>query len=128
MKPKKTPKQKPPVPSDLEEFQAAYGSEWEQIKRTPAFMSAMQVLNVRKLNYITALSDAQIEGNGKEILADLRGHLKHENDLFTLNDQKETVFPSEEDLVYVSPEEAEEHQKLAEKFAAQRKREHYGAV
>ena len=121
------PKPKPRVPSDLEEFQALYGSDWAQFVRGPAFIAAMQILNVRKLKSITTLSPEQIEKNGREILSDLVGHLKHEEDLFTLQDQKENKSPIEDEMVYLSPEEQMEQEALIAKFKEQRKRTHYAA-
>ena len=121
------PKPKPRVPSDLEEFQALYGSDWATFVRGPAFIAAMQILNVRKLKSITTLSPEQIEKNGREILSDLVGHLKHEEDLFTLQDQKENKSPIEDEMVYLSPEEQMEQEALIAKFKEQRKRTHYAA-
>src|SRR5437667_9728618 len=86
--------------SDLEEFQAAYGNDWIQIIQTPAFRSAMQLLNVQKMESITNLPNEQIEKNGREILADLRGHLQHENNLLILHEKRDTKFPWEETEEY----------------------------
>ncbi len=122
------PKPKPPVPSDLEEFQALYGAEWLNIVKHPAFIAAAQLLNIRKLKGITTLSDNQIEQNGREILSDLRGHLKHEDDLFSLHAQKDFKTPIEEDGRYISPEEAIEIDAQIEKFREQRKKQHYAAT
>ena len=124
----KKPKSKPPVPSDLEEFQALYGAEWLNIVRNPAFIAAAQLLNIRKLKSITNLSDDQIERNGREILSDLRGHLKHEDDLFTLQDQKDFKTPMEEESQYLSPEQAIELESQIEKFRQQNKKEYYSAT
>ncbi len=124
----KKPKPKPPIPSDLEEFQALYGSDWLNIVRNPAFIAAAQLLNIRKLKSITNLSDDQIERSGKEILADLRGHLKHEDDLFTLQDQKDIRTPIEEEMVYLSPEQQVEQEELLSKFRDQRRKQHYAAT
>src|SRR5437899_2238502 len=97
---------KPPqiTASDLEEFQAAYGNDWIQIIKTPAFRSAMQLLNVQKMESITNLPNEQIEKNGREILADLRGHLQHENNLLILHEKRDTKLPWEEQEEYFSPE------------------------
>src|SRR3954469_21160811 len=83
-------------PSDFEEFQRAYGDEWIRTIKSPAFRAAFQLLNVRKLDAITALSNEQIEKNGREILSDLRGHLQLENDIFGLHEAKDFKFPYEE--------------------------------
>ena len=124
----KKAKPKPPIPSDLEEFQALYGAEWLNIVRNPAFIAAAQLLNIRKLKSITTLSDQQIEQNGREILSDLRGHLKHEDDLFTLQDKKDFKTPIEEEGRYISPEEAIEIDAAIDKFREQRKKTHYAAT
>src|SRR5882724_6579863 len=68
----------------IEEFQKECGEEWSKIVHSKAFTAAMVLLSAEKTNAIVQLSDEHIEKNGREILADLRGHLKHENDLFTL--------------------------------------------
>lgn len=135
MKKKKEVKPKPqiskeiiPIPSDLEEFQGTYGGDWIQIVRSPAFIAATQLLNIRKLKSITNLSDDQIEKNGREILSDLRGHLQHEDDLFTLHDKREFKFPLEEETEYMSPEQAAEFQQQIEKFREQHKKTYYAAT
>lgn len=125
---KKVLKSKPPIPSDVEEFQAQYAGDWIQIIRSPAFIAAMQLLNIRKLKTLTNLSPMEIERNGRELLSNLVGQLQHEDDLFTLHSKREGELPAEEEMIYMSPEEAEEHQRLAAKFAEQRKREHHYAT
>jgi hypothetical protein len=126
VKKKKEPKAPVPIPSDLEEFQSQYGNEWLQITRHPAFIAGTQLLNIRKLKEITTLSDDQIERNGREILASLRGHLQHEDDLFTLHSKSEFKLPTDDQEEYLSPEEAAEHEALIERFREKRKRDHYG--
>ncbi len=123
---KKQPKPKTPIPTDLEEFQSQHGPDWLNIIRHPAFIAGMQFLNVRKLKEITNLPDEQIEKNGREILASLRGQLKHEDDLFTLHTQSEQVMPVEEQDFYVSPEEAAMLEAQVDKFRENRKKAHYG--
>ncbi len=124
----KKPKPKPPIPSDLEEFQALYGADWLNIVRNPAFIAAAQLLNIRKLKGITNLSPEQIKENGCEILANLVGHLKHEDDLFTMQDQKDVRAPIEEEMVYLSPEQQVEQEELLSKFRDQRRKQHYAAT
>ena len=114
------------IPSDLEEFQSQYGGDWLNITRSPAFIAGTQLLNIRKLKSITGLSDEQIEKNGREILADLRGHLKHEDDLFTLHSATEFSIPSEEQDEYMSPEQAAQMESLMSRFREQSKKERYG--
>ncbi len=116
-----------PIPTDLEEFQSQYGQDWLQIIKHPAFIAGMQFLNVRKLREVTSLSDEQIEKNGREILSSLRGQLKHEDDLFTLHAQTESVIPVEEQDFYISPEEAAQLEAQVDQFKIKRKEAHYHA-
>ncbi len=122
------PKTPAPIPTDLEEFQSQYGIEWLQIIKHPAFIAGMQFLNVRKLREVTSLSDEQIEKNGREILASLRGQLKHEDDLFTLHAQSESAMPVEEPDFYISPEEAAQLEAQVDQFRESRKKAHYNAT
>ncbi len=115
------------IPSDLEEFQAQYGGDWLNITRSPAFIAGTQLLNIRKLKSVTNLSDDQIRENGREILADLRGHMKHEDDLFTLHNQTDFKLPVEEMDDYISPEEAEMIRGQIDKFREDRKKSQYHA-
>ncbi len=110
------------IPSDLEEFQSQYGGDWLNITRSPAFIAGTQLLNIRKLKSVTNLSDDQIRENGREILADLRGHMKHEDDLFTLHNQTDFRAPEPEEVEYISPEEAEMLRGQIDKFRDERKR------
>ncbi len=114
------------IPSDLEEFQSQYGGDWLNITRSPAFIAGTQLLNIRKLKSVTNLSDEQIEKNGREILADLRGHMKHEDDLFSLHNQTDFTLPVEEADEYISPEEAEMLRTQIDKFRENQKKAHYG--
>lgn len=70
----------------------------------------MSLLNLRKIAGVAALSDEQIEKDGKLILADLRGHLNHENDLINLSTAQEFVFGEPVRETYPDPanEAAEE--------------------
>jgi hypothetical protein len=113
------------IPTDLEEFQSQHGPDWLRIIQHPVFVAGMQFLNVRKLKEITNLQDEQIEKNGREILASLRGQLKHEDDLFTLHTQSESAIPIEEQEFYVSPEEAAQLEAQVDKFRENRKKAHY---
>lgn len=78
--------------SDLEDFQRDHGDQWASITQHPAFGAAMSLLNLRKIAGIATLSDEQIASTGTLVLADLRGHLNHENDLINLSAAKEFVF------------------------------------
>lgn len=71
-----------------QEFQKSHAEEWSKIIRSPAFSAAFALLNQEKIEKIIELTPEQIKENGIAILADLAGHLKHENDLVTLNDRK----------------------------------------
>ena len=115
------------IPSDLEEFQSQYGGDWLNITRSPAFIAGTQLLNIRKLKSVTNLSDDQIRENGREILADLRGHMKHEDDLFTLHNATDFKLPPEEIDDYISPEEAEMLRGQIDKFREDRKKSQYHA-
>ncbi len=121
------PKTPAPVPTDLEEFQAQYGPDWAKITQHPAFMAGMQLLNVRKFKGITFLSNEEIDKHSREILSNLIGHLKHEEDLFTLHEAKEEQIIPNEDFDYMSPEQAAETQQLLERFSEQRKKDRYHA-
>src|SRR5438105_11138664 len=115
---KKKPQPKP-IPkeiNDLEEFQSAYGEQWQQITTMPAFRTGLQLLNVRSLDQIAALSNEEVEKYGLLILSSLIGLLKHENDMFGLHKEQTFKFPVDEEVEYVSPEEEAEHQKLRQRF------------
>src|SRR6266404_2615205 len=103
---KRQPAKKPTPPpvTDLSEFQSAYGGEYAKIVAHPAFLAGMQLLNVRKMNEIALLTDGDIVQRGREILASLRGHLQHENDLISLHKKQEFALPFEEEEQYLSPE------------------------
>jgi len=131
MKKKKKPIPKPTeVPKqidDLEEFQAAYGEQWQQIKAMPAFRAGLQLLNIRALDEITALSNDDIQKHGLLVLSGLIGLLKHENDMSNLDTEKTFKFPpGDDDVVYVSPEEEAAHQQLREKFQQEERKRRYG--
>lgn len=78
--------------SALQEFQNQHGQAWGEIVNSPAFTAAMMLLNAEKMAFIAALTPADIESSGKLILADLVGHLRHENDLAGLPTKEEFVF------------------------------------
>jgi hypothetical protein len=72
-----------------EEFQKKYGPDYAKTIHEPAFTDAMLLLNLEKLDRIANLPDEEIEKFSREILADLRGHLKHELDLMMLHERRE---------------------------------------
>lgn len=91
--------------SDLEDFQRDHGDQWASITQHPAFGAAMSLLNLRKIAGIASLSDETIEVSGKLIVADLRGHLQHENDLINLATAKDFVFGTPLTETYPDPAE-----------------------
>jgi hypothetical protein len=123
-----TPKSSPQVSrssTDLQDFQKAYGAQLLAITQSTPFREAMYLLNKAKLNGITGLSNEAIERNGREILADLRGHLKHEDDLMSLPTRTEE-FPIEEAEDYFSPTQVAEFELIKEKFREQNEKSRYG--
>src|SRR6266404_3172490 len=127
MKKKKT--EQKPIPkqiNDLEEFQSAYGEQWQQITSMPAFRAGLQLLNVRSLDQIAALSNEEIEKYGLLILSSLVGLLKHENEMFNLHNEQTFKFPLDEEVEYISPEEEAEHQKLRQQFQTEERKKRYG--
>ncbi len=74
--------------SPVQEFQKQHGAAFVKIVTSPAFNAAMLLLNLEKMQKITALTPEDIKTHGPEILADLCGHLKHENDLMALYERK----------------------------------------
>lgn len=99
--------------SDLKRFQEEHGEQWASITQHPAFMAALSYLNLEKIREITNLSDEEIKTNGHIKLADLRGHLKHEEDLYALATKQDLTFrpaPPEEygdPLLEIIPPEPE---------------------
>jgi hypothetical protein len=89
-----------------EEFQKKYGPDYAKTIHQPAFTDAMLLLNLEKLDRIVNLSDEEIEKHSREILADLRGHLKHELDLMMLHERR-TFDPSELPAETYDPPEPE---------------------
>lgn len=98
--------------STLTAFQKQHGAAYGQLVRSPAFQAALQLLNLRKIERISSLSDLEIETSGKLILADLRGHLSHENDLMSLHVQQETELSDLGPETYPDPEEEIEQAKI----------------
>lgn len=78
----------------LDEFKKEHGAGYLKVLGDPHFQAALLFLNIEKLNAITILKPEEIKENGSQILADLAGHLKHENNLMTLLDRR-TFDPSE---------------------------------
>ena len=83
-------------------FQKEYGAEWKEIIRSQPFLAAMQILNIEAVDMVIALTPEQIAEHSREILGGLQAHFKHENDLVTLLDRKET------DLTELPPETYEQ--------------------
>ena len=78
--------------SAMSDFQSEHGQAWGEIVNSPAFGAAMQLLNLEKMTMIAALAPEEIEAKGKLLLADLVGHLNHENNLASLGVRREFVF------------------------------------
>jgi hypothetical protein len=122
---KKTEKPVPKQINDLEEFQAAYGEQWMNITRMPVFRAGLQLLNVRKLNEITSLSNEEIEKHAAIILSELLGLLRHENAIFGLHEEKTFKFPLEDDEEYFSPEQVAQLEQQKAKFREQAQKQRY---
>ncbi len=114
------------VLTDLQEFQKVYGAQWLAVTQSAAFREAMFLLNKKKLSRLTSLTDEQIEKNGREILADLRGHLQHEDDLLTLHVITEE-FAGDEGEEYYSPQQVAELEMLREQFKKSNQQSRYHA-
>lgn len=115
-------KQKIPQPtvtpkdtSDLELFQAEHGADWQRITTHPAFLAGLQLLKVRAFNEITSLSFEDIEKYGLLILSVLIGRLKTESDMMKLHEERTFTFPTEEELIYMSPEQESEQARLRQR-------------
>jgi len=126
VKKKSQPKEVPKRIDDLEEFQAAYGAEFYRITQMQAFRAGLQLLNVRELDRIASLSDDDIDKYGVLILSQLVGLLRHENGIFNLHKEQSFTIPTDEEIVYVSPEEQAAHEQLRAKFQEQAKKNRYG--
>ena len=118
--PQSPPQSSIPVLTDLAAFQKQWGAQWSTAIRSPMFQTAIVLLNLRKLKGITNLSDDEIAKNGNLLLADLRGHLKHEEDLMTLHSQAEEFGEGSGDFVYVSPEEQAKREMMLEQLLTKR--------
>lgn len=113
--------------TELQEFQRGYGEQWLGIVKSPAFQTAMGLLNAQKNQFIETLTDEQIEKHGNIILADLRGHLNHEHDLATLHEKKEFTLPFEEEEIRLPPEMVVELEQKRAEMQERLRRQHYNA-
>lgn len=91
--------------SSLEAFQGEHGGRWATLIQSPEFNAAMTLVNSEKIQAIASLTDDEIAERGTIILADLRGHLQHENALVGLSELKKLVFQDLGEPTYPSPEE-----------------------
>lgn len=131
MKGKKTAAKSQPQPAkfsprltDLQEFQKAYGPQWLSIVRSEACREGMFLLNRSKLDLITNLSNEDIEKHSREILSDLRGHLKHEMDMVTLHTREEAL-PGEETEDYFSPDQIAKIEMMRDEFRKNNQQSRY---
>ena len=114
-----------PAGKDLKQFQAKYASIWKTIVDSPAYQAGVQFLRNRKLERVSLLSEAEIEKNAREHLADLRGYLQHETELEHLHEMTDFSLPFEEPDEYISPEQEAEQDKLRAKFREENRKERY---
>jgi hypothetical protein len=115
-----------PAGKDLKQFQAKYASTWKTIVDSPAWLAGAQFIRNRALEKIALLSDDDIEKHGREHLAELRGILRHENDMESLYEMTDFTLPFEDtETVYRSPEQVAEMQMLEAKFQAETKKQRY---
>jgi hypothetical protein len=106
----------------LQEFKKKHGQAYAKLVSSEAFKEAMFLLNVEEMNKVITLSDEDIKSHGPELLADLRGHLRHENNLMNLHIKKEFKTDFEDEDEYLSPEQAAELEKLKQRFAQDKKK------
>jgi hypothetical protein len=118
----KTPQ---PIIGDLEEFQQVHGPEWLRIVQSPAFRAGLLLLNIRKIDSIATLTNEDIEKHGREIVSDLRGHVRLENDLMSLHTMKDFTLPSEEAEEYFSPTQVAEMEMVKERFRKENEKSRY---
>lgn len=109
----------------LKMFQAKYADTWKKIIDSPAYVAGMQFLRNKKLDAIANLQDVDIEKNGREIAADLRGFLQLENELLKLPEMSDFTLPFEEPDEYISPEQEAEQEQLRAKFREENRKRRY---
>ena len=115
-----------PAGKDLKQFQAKYASQWKKIVDSPVYQAGVQFIRNRALERVSLLSEDQIEKHGREHLTELRGILRHENDMGTLHEMTDFTIPFEESDEYMSPEQEVEMQELQKKFRQETKKQRYG--
>jgi hypothetical protein len=114
-----------PAGKDLKQFQAKYASQWKKIVDSAPYQAGTQFIRNRALERVSLLSEDEIEKHSREHLAELRGILRHENDMGTLHEMTDFTIPFEESDEYISPEQEVEMQELQKKFREQTKKERY---
>lgn len=114
-----------PAGKDLKQFQAKYATVWKTIVDSPAYQAGIQFLRNKKLNEVSLLSEEEIEKHGKEYLSDLRGFLRHENDMALLHDMTDFTIPMEVEDEYLSPEQEAEQEQLRSKFREETRKSRY---
>lgn len=95
--------------TDLEEFQSQHGREWADIVRSTAFPAALSIATAEKIQSFVNLTDEKIATQAHIILADLRGHLRYEQALLGLHEQKKSVFDDGPTEDYTTNPEEEAH-------------------
>ena len=93
---------------------------------SPVYQAGTQFIRNRALEKVALLSEEQIEKNGREHLAELRGILRHENEMDTLHQMTDFTIPFEEPDEYISPEQEAEQDHLRAKHREETRRQRYG--
>ena len=115
-----------PAGKDLKQFQAKYASQWKKIVDSPVYQAGVQFIRNRALERVSLLSEDEIEKHSREHIAELRGILRHENDMGTLHEMTDFTIPFEEETEYISPEQEVEQEQLQSKFREETKKQRYG--
>lgn len=114
-----------PSGKDLTEFQARHADAWKKIVDSAAYQAGTQFLRNRALERVALLTEEEIEKHGREHLSDLRGFLRHEDDMAKLHEMTDFKVPFEEPEVYLSPEQVEENRRQIEKYQQENQKQRY---
>lgn len=110
---------------NLKQFQAKHARAWKRILDSPVYQAGTQFLRNRALEKVALLSEEEIEKHSREHLAELRGILRHENDLESLPDMTDFTIPFEEPEVPMAPEQVVEIEHQIEAFQQQNQKSRY---